>query len=692
MTRSRILLLLLCSLPLGEGARAQIGTCAPARTALVLSGGGARGLAHLGLLEVLDSLGIVPDLIVGTSIGAVIGSLYASGESGAAIAAKLRALPLADAIRTYEPMVSASLGGLRPLVVWERGSAGWVLQAGTARENEVSALVSRLLLRANLMARGDFDSLPIPFRAIATDLEHRSVVVLERGDLARAVRASFSLPVLLQPVVIDGRTLVDGALASNRPVAVARRLGAERVIVSTVESPTPERTSFEDPLTVTSALFEYLWVQDRFEVGTADVVVANPTAAHEQLDFRPAAMEALLALGRVAAREALAGAACVNTLTPQRREVPLPIAIDRARIVTPDVRDRDALLGAVSLVPLTALDPARIDLGLARISTVERYRGFWLNPSGSGAHVNFDVTTDPAPRRSFGIGVAFDHTMSGRLWFGGVDRALFDRDIEGAALLTAGTYLTDLTLAARRRARVGSRYLPIGGSLQLAGESVRLFQDAGELSPASTGELTVLLGIRPLFEPGWTHELGGDYRLWHEPGRGTRGTAGVRYALRLRRAANPDPLFTSEAIALEAWHRVRVEVARSHSVGIFEVRPRVRVGWGEQLPIQQTFTLGGLDGFAGLRMQEWRGSQEVFGSLLVRWPVWRRVSARIEPMAGAVGNGSGFLTRRGAGDGEVLAGVRFGFEVNTPAGPIRLEQGFNNLNRREALIRVGHWF
>ena len=222
-------------------AEAQIGSCAPARTALVLSGGGAKGLAHLGLLEQLDARGIVPDLIVGTSIGAVIGALYASGESSASIAARLHALPFAEAIRTYEPVVSASLGGLQPVIVWERGVAGWVLQAGTARENEVSALVSRLMLRANLMARGNFDSLPIPFRAVATGLEDRSIVTIGTGDLALAVRASFSLPLLLRPVSLNGRTLVDGALASNRPVAVARELGAKRVIVSTLESPEPRQ-------------------------------------------------------------------------------------------------------------------------------------------------------------------------------------------------------------------------------------------------------------------------------------------------------------------------------------------------------------------------------------------------------------------------------------------------------------------
>jgi NTE family protein len=649
-------------------------------------------MAHLGLLEALDSLGIVPDLIVGTSIGAVIGALYASGENSASIAARLRALPISSAITRYEPVVSASLGGLRPVIVWERSPGGWALQPGTARENQVNALFSRLMLRANLTARGDFDSMPIPFRAIATDLEERAVVVLARGDLARAVRASSSLPLLLRPVTIDGRTLVDGALASNRPVAVARALGAERVIVSTLESPKPERTSFDDPLTVTSALFEYLWVQDSFALGPEDVRVANPTQAFDQLDFSPAAMDSLIVIGRAAAQRALAGAACVHTRTPRRASDPLPTEVGRVRLATPGVPDRDALLRAVSLVPRTPIDTTRIGLGLERVASVERYRGLWLNPSGSGPAADFDVTVDAAPTRSFGIGVAFDHTMSGRIWVGAVDRALFGRDIDGVGLLTAGTYRTDLTLAARRSARVGERYFPIGGSMEVASESVRLYQGSGELPSAETSEFTGLLGLRPLFEPGWTHEFGGDYRVWHEPGQPTRGTAGVRYAVRLRRPLDPDAAVTAEVIALRAWHRARLDLSRTYTLGVLEIRPRLRAGWGEQLPIQQTFVLGGLDGFAGLRMQERRGSQEAFGALLFRWPVWRRVLGRIEPMAGAIGNGTGFLTRRVGADGEILLGGRVGLEVDTPVGPIRVEQGFNNLGRREALIRVGTWF
>lgn len=682
----------LFSAALPSPARAQIGTCSPASTALVLAGGGAKGFAHIGLLQTLDSLGIVPDLIVGTSIGAIVGSMYASGYTGNEIDSLLRSVKLETLIKRYEPNVSRALDGFRPVVVWERMASRWVLQAGAVREVDANTTISRVLLRGNLLARGDFDRLPIPFRAVATDLYSRGIVSIGTGDLAEAVRASFSLPVVLRPVRRDSVWLTDGGIASNVPVGVARKLGAQRLIVSTLPSAALSEDAFENPLSVTSAVFDWIWAQDSLGLTENDVLVSQPTQRYSTLGFDSLTVDSLVRAGRQTADSVFSIAGlCARPLRNARADISMPTVIGRTQMLSTPTGDRDAIIRELELAPFTPLDELGIQRGLSRFATSERYRSVWLSPSGTGSEVDFNLRVEPASEKSFGIGLAFDHLMSGRFWAGGANRRLIG-DLEGAGLFATGTYRTDLLLAARRSARIGRQYRPVGASIEAFTEDVRLYSGAGELAPAKIEEVAVVAGLRPLFESGWTYELGGDYRLWREPGLGTRGAAGLRGAIRSRDAGAPVPRIEFEGIALTRWQRVRFDVSASAHVDGMEIRPRLRAGWGTNLPIQHTFSLGGLDGFAGLRMLEMRGDQELFASILGRWTLWRQVKGRVEPMFGVIGNGHGLFERSGATDGLIMAGVRIGVELDSPVGPLRVEQGFNNQNQRQALIRVGYWF
>ena len=208
----------------------------------MLSGGGAKGLAHIGMLMALDSIGIRPSLIVGTSMGAVVGALYASGLSAREIDSLTRALPIAHAFESAPPRGSAAWGTLIPQLVWEEGPRGFAVQNMAVRASEVNSLLGTTLLRGNLIARGDFDRLPIRLRVVATNLRDRTVVVLHGGDLAQAVRASLSIPLVFPPEVVGEQTLTDGGLSANIPVAVARAAGARRILVSDVTErrPTPQ--------------------------------------------------------------------------------------------------------------------------------------------------------------------------------------------------------------------------------------------------------------------------------------------------------------------------------------------------------------------------------------------------------------------------------------------------------------------
>ena len=674
-------------------ATAQQASCTPAPTALVLAGGGAKGFAHIGVIEVLDSLGLKPDYIVGTSVGAIMGALYASGYSGKQIDSVMRVFPMDRLLRQYEPSVSASLGVVRPLAVWEQARVGYILQSGAAREGQVNATVSAMMMRGNLLARGSFDSLPIPFRAIAADLATRKTVVLGTGDLGRAVRASASLPVIFRPVRYDGGWLSDGGLADNVPVKTAHDLGATRLWISLLPYGGPKADALEDPMVMWLSLTSALFREDSVAVGREDVVITNATKEVDNLDFDRTTADSLIELGKSAARDAFGHAKCLRP-AGRARQMQVPGMITSFTLTGADALDAGAVmedLGITAGVPMT---PARLEAGLITIGKSERYRALWLTPSGHGDSVAFSPELETAPQKAFGVGVAFDQFMSGRLWVGGVNRSIFHGDAEGAVLARFGNYSQDVSGFVRRRSRFGSGYWPVTFASSLSHESVRLFEGAGELPSADVRQATMFFGLREDPEPGhWHYEAGLEGRYWREPAHESRGTFGAR--LRVFRARNEYEMGSvAEVTMLDDYQRTLVDASAQWGGEAWDIRLRSRAGWGNHLPVQYTFPLGGLDGFAGLRLTELRGSEEAFASVLLRRRFTNILKFRFEMMTGGVSRRSTGLMQKEDGTlyGRMLTGVRAGFEAATPIGPIRVEEGFSDTGARAALIRVGYWF
>jgi NTE family protein len=229
---------------------------------LALSGGGARGGAHIGVLKALEELHVPVDYLAGTSIGAVVGGFYAAGMTVPELEELVASLEWERAFLNATPRQLKSFRRKRDddlfLVDQKPGLVGgeFRLPAGLVQGQVIDTILSRETLRASEVH--DFDRLMIPFRAVAGDIATGDAVVLRSGNLARSLRASMSIPAALAPIVIDGRLLVDGGIAMNLPVDVARDMGADVVIAVDISATLLTRDTLRSVLDVTSQLTNLL--------------------------------------------------------------------------------------------------------------------------------------------------------------------------------------------------------------------------------------------------------------------------------------------------------------------------------------------------------------------------------------------------------------------------------------------------
>ena len=256
---SRLLFLLILLVPLAGFAETQ------PRTGLVLSGGAARGLAHIGVLKALEEQGVQIDAIAGTSMGAVIGGLYAAGYSVDELEKLALELdwqqvlsddPQREDIPFRRKQDDRDFLVKRKLSFRDDGSLG--LPLGVIQGQNLALLLERLLVHASDIR--DFDRLPIPFRAVATDIANDKKVIFRSGHLPQAIRASMSIPAVFAPVEIDGRLLVDGGMVDNVPMDVARDMGVDRLIVVDIGTPLLPR---EQLLTVVDVLNQSITMMTR---------------------------------------------------------------------------------------------------------------------------------------------------------------------------------------------------------------------------------------------------------------------------------------------------------------------------------------------------------------------------------------------------------------------------------------------
>jgi NTE family protein len=235
---------------------------------LALGGGAARGFAHIGVIKALEAQGIVPDIVVGTSAGSLVGALYAAGNNGFALHKMALEMDEATISDWSVPLFAKSTGVLK----------------GEALQNYVNRTVNNVPL----------EKLKIPFGAVATDLNSGQPILFRRGNTGTAVRASSAVPSVFQPVRIGDHSYVDGGLVSPVPVRFAREMGADFVIAVNISSQ-PDAQPSSSSLDVLLQTFAIMGQSiNYYELKEADIVIQPRLGTMKGNDF-PGRNTAILA-------------------------------------------------------------------------------------------------------------------------------------------------------------------------------------------------------------------------------------------------------------------------------------------------------------------------------------------------------------------------------------------------------------
>jgi len=260
---------------------------------LALSGGGARGGAHIGVLKALKELGVPIDYIAGTSMGAIVGGYYAAGYSPKEIEKILQETDWAAAFSDQPDRRSMTMRkkelDANLLIPYRLGFNHGKLQLpmGVIEGQKADQIFQRVLLPVRDIH--DFDKLRIPFRALATDLATGSEVVLGKGSLKDAIRASVSIPGIFAPVILDGRMLVDGGMSDNLPIEVVRKMGADIVIAVDISSPLMNREQLDSVVKVTRQLTNFLTHKNTQQqiatLGPKDILITPDLGHSGATDF-----------------------------------------------------------------------------------------------------------------------------------------------------------------------------------------------------------------------------------------------------------------------------------------------------------------------------------------------------------------------------------------------------------------------
>ncbi|MGC3947831.1 MAG: patatin-like phospholipase family protein [Chryseolinea sp.] len=392
------------------------------RVGLVLSGGGAKGIAHIGILKALEEAGLTPDYIAGTSMGSIIGGMYAAGY---------RADELEDVIThvDWDELLSNKVP-LNEVVYEEKYFANRYLLDFYFQKNKLiipKGIIEgeRLIRLFSELTRGvhglDFDQLPIPFACVATDIVNGKPVVLQKGSLALAMRASMSIPSIFTPISIDGKLLVDGGLLENLPVTTVLNMGADIVIAVNVSLGLEGEDQLNTPISIiTQSAFITAAHEADEEAKKANILIQPDLTGISTGSFNMASE--ILVRGDEAGKKYIRQfeklADSLNQFGPARQVIHprSEPAYQFAEVVVDGVDDqqqKNFIAGKLNISHERAISITELEHRFATLYATRYYQRIWYEILGTNDHRILVVHATENPQTQFRFSYHYDSENKG---------------------------------------------------------------------------------------------------------------------------------------------------------------------------------------------------------------------------------------------------------------------------------------
>ena len=690
------------------------------RLALALSGGGARGIAHVGALRALEEAGLPVDAIAANSMGAIVGGVYATGRSAAELEEIVRSLDWASLFsgrpdRRTLPVVRRD-DRYRDLFGVSFDGRKARLPGGLLAEHRVDRFVIEHLSPASYAVGGDFDRLAIPFRAVAMDLANGERVVLARGNLALAVRASMSIPVFFAPVDWEGRKLVDGLVVDNLPTDVAKAFEAAVTVAIDISSPDLEPEEYASSLGVASQVRNLLSARRSLDFkAEPDVLVRPDLGKHSATDYSD--FDALIQAGYEATKQAVPQireklvAAGVASLAPRARPAPGRVleGTPIAEVVTRgNQRVSEHLLRRTFNIPLgRGYEMQRGLRALDKVDATGLLERSWMEfePVEAGVRIVLRAK-DAAPNRaSVGLGYSEWEKARASVRLRNQNTLGFGEQVE---LLLAASDAETLARGSLRGDRLFAAGLGYRAFAYSFTDKPRFFDAEGdELNRGKFERQGVSLALQTSLERWGLVEAGARFgRVKTVP----------QAALPLPEANDSVSLlfagFTFDTLDDLLWPRGGGRFFAEgewNLAGMGATHPYWRLRFdgrlgrpiggkgalqldglagfsGEELQVYDYFRVGGPALIPGYRHEELKGGQALAAAVSLRYPILGPLQ-----LVARGGAGNVFANTRDIGFQDLRWGAGVGLYYPSPIGPVSLELGFRDSGTSVVWLVVG-WY